>query len=282
MSKLVVIPDSKDMLNNLLDKDINGFILSIKDLSVNSNYYITINELKKIIPIIKSNNKKIYISLNKNMFNKDLIYLEEILKELNKLDIDKIMFYDLSVINICNRLNIKKELVIYQDHLNLSINSHMFYKKRNIFSSFISSDITYKEVNDIKDNTNMTLFLMVYGYIPMSNSKRSLVTNYLKYINKEDKLNDKYYYLKEENSDNYYLIKEDEDGTTVYTKDKINLINEIDKIDNIDYYVINALNSNMEEINNIINKFNNKVKDNEEHEIYFFEKETIYKVKRND
>ena len=30
------------------------------------------------------------------------------------------------------------------------------------------------------------------------------------------------------------------------------------------------------------NKFNNKVKDNEEHEIYFFDKKTIYKVKRND
>ena len=278
MSKLVIIPNSIDSINSLVNKDIDGFILSIKNLFVNSSFYITINELENIISIIKKNNKKIYISLNKNMFNSDLEYLKEVLIKLNNMDIDKILFYDLSVLSLVNKLNINKELVIFQDHLNNSIYSHNFYKKRNINSSFISSDITYKEINDIKEKTNMDIFMYVYGYIPMSNSKRFLVTNYLKHINKDVK--DKYYYIKER--DNYYMIIEDDDGTTVYSKDKLNLINEMDKIKNIDYYVINGFNINDEEIIDMIDKFNNNYKDDTDNYTGFLNVNTIYKVKNNE
>ena len=42
-----------------------------------------------------------------------------------------------------------------------------------------------------------------------------------------------------------------------WRKDKLNLINEIDKIKNIDYYVINGFNLSDEEVNDMIDKFNN-------------------------
>ena len=44
MSKLVIIPSSIDSINSLVNKDIEGFILSIKNLSVNASFYITIDE----------------------------------------------------------------------------------------------------------------------------------------------------------------------------------------------------------------------------------------------
>lgn len=278
MSKLVIIPNTLESINNLVKKDIDGLIISIKNLSVNASFYVDVNELEDIIKVVKDNNKKIYISLNKNMFNSDLEYLKDTLIKLNNMNIDKILFYDLSVISLVNKLNINKELVIYQDHLNNSIYSHNFYKKRNINSSFISSDITYKEINDIKDSSKMSIFMYVYGYIPMSNSKRYLVTNYLKHINKD--IEDKYYYIKER--DNYYMIVEDNDGTTVYSKDKINLINEMDKIKNIDYYVINGFNLSDEEVNDMIDKFNNNYKDDTDNYTGFLNVNTIYKVKNNE
>ena len=108
MSKLVIIPSSINNIYSLVNKDIDGFILSIKNLSVNASFYITIEKLKDIIPRIKKNNKKIYISLNKNMFNSDLEHLKEVLFKLNNMDIDKILFYDLSIISLANKLNIIK------------------------------------------------------------------------------------------------------------------------------------------------------------------------------
>ena len=49
MSKLVIIPSSIDSIYSLVNKDIDGFILSIKNLSVNASFYITIDELSDII-----------------------------------------------------------------------------------------------------------------------------------------------------------------------------------------------------------------------------------------
>ena len=53
------------------------------------------------------------------MFNSDLDNLKEVLFKLNNMDIDKILFYDLSVISLANKLNINKELVIVFFMVNL-------------------------------------------------------------------------------------------------------------------------------------------------------------------
>ena len=80
MSKILVIPDNKN-IDKYNDKDISGLIFSIKDLSVNNNLYLDIDELKSIIKNINSK-FEIWISLNKIMHNKDLELLENTLKEL--------------------------------------------------------------------------------------------------------------------------------------------------------------------------------------------------------
>ena len=144
MSKILVVPSSLDDLETLSSKNIAGLIFSIKDLSVNNSLYITLDELKNIK---KNLNPKleIVISLNKIMHNKDLDYLEHVLIELANLHIKKILFYDLSVANITKRLNLELDLVVAQDHLNASINSHKFYYNRGIKYSLITNDITIDE-----------------------------------------------------------------------------------------------------------------------------------------
>ena len=140
--KLLIMPNSIKQVNELLE-NIDGIIVGLDKLCINMPYNFSLDEINELITICNENDKEIFISLNKNMFNSDLEYLKDTLIKLNTLDIDKILFYDLSVLSLVNKLNINKELVIYQDHLNNSIYSHNFNKKRNINSSFISSDFTY-------------------------------------------------------------------------------------------------------------------------------------------
>ena len=97
---------------------------------------------------------------------------------INDSNIDGIIFYDLGVFNIIKKMNVNKELILSMEHLNASINSHLFYKKRGITGSIVTNDITYNEVLDIKSNTNMNIFYTVYGYLPIFYSRRCLITNY--------------------------------------------------------------------------------------------------------
>jgi putative protease len=131
--------------------------------------------------------------MNKMIHNKDLKIVKEVLDKVKDSKICGIMFYDLGIFNICNSMNIDKELILSQEHLNASQSSNEFYYNRGIKNSFITSDITYNELNEINNNTNMNIYYTVYGYLPIFYSRRYLLSNYFKYIEKD--MNDDKYYI---------------------------------------------------------------------------------------
>lgn len=268
MKKILVIPKSLDNLGKILNTNVEGIILPLEGLSVNNSIYFSIDDIKSIINLTS---KEICVSINKIIHNEDLELLEESLIRLNKLNIRKIFFYDVSVINICKRLNLKKDLVVFQDHLNASLYSNNFYKNRGIKYSTITNDITIDEINEISKYND--LILITYGYLPIFYSKRHLISNYLEYI-KENKLYNMYYI---KNGNDKYPILEEKEGTTIFTKEPINLINELDKI-NVEYIILSAFNIDDEEFMYMLDMYVKNKKTNREEYVGFIDKKTVYKV----
>ena len=266
--KILVQPSNLENLGDVLKSDIDGVILPLENFSVNSSIYFSLEDIKSILNITS---KEICVSINKIMHNEDLYELEQALVSLNKMNINKIFFYDLSVMNIVKRLNIKKELVVFQDHLNASLYSNNFYKKRGVNYAVITNDITKDEINEISKHNS--LMLICYGYLPIFYSRRYLISNYLKYIDKSK--NSDLYYIR--NKDYRYPIVEEKYGTTIYTKEPINLINDIDDI-KVDYIILNANLTNGEEFRSILNQYINGIGDDVEHYKGFIDKKTVYKV----
>lgn len=266
MSNLVVIPNKKESIKDILNKSVNGLIIGVKGLSI----YPLELDIEDIIEIAKSTDKEIIIAMNRMIHNKDLVLVKEVLTKVKESKIKKIMFYDLGIFNICRSMDIDIELILGEEHLNASKNSNEFYYDAGIKNTFITSDITYHELLEIKNNTKMGIYYTVYGYLPIFYSRRYLLTNYFKYIEKEMK-DDTYYIF---NDELRYMIKEYNYGTIIYSP-LVNLINEIDKIKNIDNFVIDL--SYTDDIA-VIDKFiNNESIDNTY--IGFFDKKTIYKLK---
>lgn len=266
MNNFVVIPGSSGQIKDVLNKDIFGIIIGVKNLSI----YDCELEASEIINIASKTDKKVIIAMNRMIHNSDLDIAQEVLRKISTSKIYGILFYDLGVFNIIKRLRIDKELIIGQEHLNTSIYSNDFYYNRGISSSYISSDITYREVLEIKRETKMKIFYTVYGYLPIFYSKRKLLSTYFDYIKKE-KIGSNYYMVLDNKK---HLIKERNYGSIIYSN-LINLQNEISKVDILDYFVIDL--SFTDDIS-IIDKFINK---EEMDNAYtgFFEKETIYKLK---
>lgn len=264
MSKIIVKPNNINDINMLLKKNIDGIIFPIEYLSVESSFSISIEEVCGI----KTNKEKIVL-INKIMHNNDLEELTRVLNIIKTSDISKIMFYDLSVYTLSKKLNTSKDLVIYQEHLNRSINSNNFYNKLGINYSYISSDITYDEIKEIKDKTNMKLFYLVYGRMPLFCSKRYLLSNYFKYINKNYEKGN--YFIK--NKDNKLNIIEEDNATVIYS-DIINLINSDTSI--IDYKVLDFTNNDNYDV---IEELINNKKNGKEYYLGFYNTKTIFKVK---
>lgn len=268
MKKILVMPNSLDNLGKVLNSNVDGIILPLAGLAVNSNIYFTIEDIKNIINLTS---KEICVSINKIMHTDDLEFLEEAIVKLNKLNIRKIFFYDVSVINICKRLNIKKELVVFQEHLNASLYTNNFYKERGISYTTITNDITKEEINEISKHNK--LILISYGHLPIFNSRRHLVSNYLEYIN-ESKIH-KMYYIK--NGEDKYPILEEKEGTTIFTKEPINLINELDQID-VDYIILNAFNIPNKEFMETLDNYIENRKTFKDEYVGFLNTKTVYKV----
>lgn len=272
MSKIIVIPSSLDHMYELTSYNIDGFIVPIKNLSVNQSFEVDYKDLELVIDKIK--NKEVILLINKMMHSSDIELLRKVLKKTSTLKVDKIMYYDNSVYMLSQELKLNIPLVIYQDHLNLSILSNKFYNDMGINYAYISSDITKEEIRDIKLNTKSKLFITAYGYVPIFYSRRYLLSNYFEYIDKSYKKD--VFYL-----DNEYPIKESDFGTIIYSNKIINLINELNKLDFIDYIVMDSFNIDRQEFNEMVNKFINKDKVEDTY-TGFLDKKTIYKVKNSN
>ena len=268
MKKFLVIPNSLELLGKVLETDVDGVILPIEHLAVNSSIYFTVEDVKSILNITS---KEVCVSLNKIMHSSDLNLLEEILIALNKLNISKIFFYDLAVLSVAKKLGIKKELVIFQDHLNASDYSHRFYKKRGVTYSLVTSDITRDEMNEIAKE--MPLMVMCYGYLPIFYSRRYLVTNYLEYISKEKE--EGVYYIR--NKDDRYPIVEEEYGTTIYTTEPVCLLNDFEDLE-VEYGVLNSVLVSNEKFLKVLEGYLKGRKNTDQYYTGFLNKKTVYKV----
>lgn len=281
MSKIIVTPKNEKHLNKLLDDKIDAVLLSIENLSINSEYYISLNKLREILPKIKEKNKEVFISVNKIMHNYDIEELKICMQTLKELNVDKILFYDLSILSIADKLNITNKLVIYNEHSNASINSHKFYQSYGVDESLITSDITLEEINEIKKQTGIKLIVPVYGHIPIMYSRRYLLTNYFNHIKKQK--TSPYYYFKQ--NEDKYIIKEEPYGTGIYSGKIINLDEEYQKYQNTFDYIIlysNFIDASIYDntikhyLNiNDLDKFDNSYKG-------FAYTKTTYKVKKDE
>lgn len=289
--KTLVMINSLEMIDQLIDK-VDGFLFGIKDLSVNFPFYLTLDQLKSNLVKIKKHNKKVMVSLNKNMHNSDLKILKEAINFINDLDIDGIFYYDISLVNYKQEGLIKHPLIWSQEHLTTNYATCNFYRENNISGTLLSSEITLEEIAEIRNNTDMELFVTIFGYLPMFTSKRTLVNNYLETFNLNS--NDDLHYIEKEGY--RYPIIDDKNKTEVYSANILNGLKEKFFLESIkmDYVIMNSFNINEDDFSKVVDLYNGLTSDNIENtneqinklfpnnDKGFFYKETIFRVKKNE
>lgn len=283
--KLLIMPKSIDQIESLIE-DIDGVIVGIKDLSINQPAYFTLDEIKKINEIIKNNGKEIFVSLNKNMFNKDLEILEYTLLQLDNLKLNGILYYDIAIVNFKKNLKLVTPLVWNQEHLTTNYLTSNFWYEYGAKYTMLSSEITIDEINDIALNANAKTMVPIFGYLPMFVSRRHLVKNYLDTFKIKDDSNINYI----EKEDKMYAIIDSNDGTIAYSNKCLNGINETLKL-NVDYIVLNSFNINNATFKRVVSMYNivneSNVQEFKEEidkmldtDTGFLYKETVYEVKK--
>lgn len=287
---IIVKPILND-LSSYIKQKITNFLLPIKDFSVEYTNYYTIEEIKKVKE--KYPNINIFVSINKNIQNSELKLLESTLLELDSMNLRGIFFYDLAILNLKQKLNLKTDLVWNQTHMVTNYRTCDYYYSRGIKYALLSKEITKDEIIEIGNKSSITPIVELIGYPTVAFSKRKLVTNY--YIDSKKNIKDgvdiiepktkQEYYLRENNNGVSFIMKKLVNGSFIleeliknnfkYILLKEDLIDHdifMESISNIMYYINNYDNIDFK-------KWLNKQVELLGRNTNFLYRKTIYKVK---
>ena len=285
MTKIMTLP-TKENLKEILPYT-DALLVGLKDMSVNLPDSFTMSEIEEINTLCKKENKELFIALNKNMHTKDLDLLKESLLKIESLKVVGIFYYDISVVEYKEELNIKTPLVWSQEHLTTNYATMNYWASQDVKYTYVSSEITLDEIEMITKETSMDLIVPLFGYLPMFVSKRNLVNNYIEYFDLND--NSKYYELEKE--DRKYPIDNTNLGTVVYSSSILNGLEEFEKIENlnISYITLNSYRIPSDKFIEVLKLFSNREFKSKNIETLFpntdkgfLYKETIYRVKKNE
>lgn len=285
--KLLIEPGNKKQLNNTNN---DGMILSLKDYAVQSSKYFTIEEIKTI----KENNptKEIFVNINKNILNNDIEPIKKVLLELDRLNLTGIFFYDLALLKLKKDLNLKTDLVWSQTHMVNNYKTCNYYHSKGVKYALLGKEITLEEIIEIIKNTTITPMVEVFGYPSVAFSKRKLITNYYKDLNKEPK---EILDVTEKVTNSIYELTEDENGTSFFLKDLVNGTGIIKELynNNLQYIIMRGYGVEDNLFNELITDTKEYINSNCTNDSYiekykdlstntnFFFKKTIYQVKKN-
>lgn len=259
-----------------LSYEADGYILGIDKYSFLFGKTFNIDEIKKIKNDLKK--KEIFVSFNRVIFNDELEDYKMKLKEIDDLGINGIIVGDIAALTY----DIKTNVILDQTHLNNSFYAINHYYNNGVYGTVLTNDITLSEINDIKKNTKSVLFKQVFGYPHLSTSKRKLISNYKEYFNIND--TSSIYEISEKNSNNIYKIIEDNFGTHILGDKVLNLLSfDID----VDYKIVDGF--MLGDVKKVLEIFMNNKKDKNDwiNDTYnanygFINKETIYRVKKDE
>lgn len=285
--KLLIMPSNIDQITSTIDS-VDGYIIGLEKLSINSPVLNTLDELLEINKICKKHNKELFVSLNKNMFNSDLELLKNTLITIDKLDINGILYYDVAIVNLKEELNLKTELIWSQEHLTTNYLTSNYWSDFKVSYTYLSSEITIEEINEICKNSNTKTIMNVFGYLPMFASRRHLVSNYLDTFNLKD--DSKINYIEKEGKK--YQIIDSNEGTIAYSSYIFSALKDIFELD-VDYGVLNSFSIKDDDFYKVVKIFKNISLKNHKESLNtldnmfnistgFLHKETIFKVKKND
>lgn len=284
--KLLIEPSNK---NKLYLDIVDGVILPLNDLAVESNIYFTLEEIEKISK--NYNDREIFVKINKNLMNNDIDKVRDALIKLDKLKVKGIFFYDLAILQLKKELNLDVDLVWNQTHMVNNYKTCNYYFEKGVKYALLGKEITLDEIKEILEKSKIISMVEVVSRPSVAFSKRKLVSNYLKNEGRalENKLT-----IKEKITDTFYDVVEDKNGTSFYLNRIMNgtsiikelfdnecsyiIFREYGLEDNFFQLIIDTkkyiLNGCLE--NDYVDKY--KILGNDTN---FFFKKTIYRVKKN-
>ncbi len=134
-------------------------------------------EIKEGVEYAHKLNKKVYVTVNIALHNKEYEKVENYLKKLDKINVDAIIVSDPVIIEMAKQTNLEVHLSTQASTLNKE--AIEFWKKENVSRIVLARECTKEDIIDIKNNIDIELEVFIHGAMCASYSGRCVLSNFL-------------------------------------------------------------------------------------------------------
>lgn len=182
----------------------------------------SIDQIKEGVEFAHERNRKVYITLNIVPHDKDMIGLEEYLKELQDINVDAVIVADPGMYSVVKRTIPNMNIHISTQASVTNYETIMFWYHLGIRRIVLARELSFDEIEEItkKLPTDLEIEAFVHGAMCMSYSGRCLISNYL--TGRDANMGDcthpcrfKYNLVEETRPGQYFPVFEDEQGTFI-------------------------------------------------------------------
>ncbi len=137
----------------------------------------TIEDIKNGVDYAHKLNKKVYVTVNIAMHNKEYEKIRPYLEELKKINVDAIIISDPAIIKIAKEIGLTIHLSTQGSTLNKKATK--FWEEEGVSRIVLARECTKDDIKDIKESNNIELEVFIHGAMCASYSGRCVLSNFL-------------------------------------------------------------------------------------------------------
>lgn len=153
---------------------IGGPILGLRANAIN----FTFEEIKEAVDFAHNLNKKVYVTVNIVMHNKELSSTKEYLKKLEECKVDAIIVSDPFIMDLALK-ETSLEVHVSTQASTMNKEAAEFYKKLGVTRIVLARELTKEDILDIKNNVDIELECFIHGAMCAGVSGRCTLSNFI-------------------------------------------------------------------------------------------------------
>ena len=151
---------------------IGGPLLGLRANAINFSF----DEIKEACELAHSMNKKIYVTVNIVLHNKELKAVIDYLKKLEECNVDAIIVSDLTIVKLALEYT-KIPVHISTQASSMNVETAKFYKELGCERIVLARECSKEEIESIKDNVDIELECFIHGAMCAGISGRCALSN---------------------------------------------------------------------------------------------------------
>ncbi|MRJ46413.1 peptidase U32 family protein [Fundicoccus ignavus] len=235
MIELIATAESLTQGIELLKSGVDRVVVGEEVFGLRVPGYLSFEEILELTNLAHRLEKKIIVAANAILHNDKIDKARPFLRKLKEIGVDQLLVGDTGLIQIM------KETEYYIPYIydaSVLVTSHgqiNFWKNYGAIEAMVAREVPYVELEKLAPEVQIPIIVQVYGAQCIHQSKRNLLDNYFRYIEKEPiDFSKRHLFLSEPTKkQTHYSIYQDSHGTHVFANNDINLIKHLDMLFNI-------------------------------------------------